>query len=171
MTEPKPAPWVVNGWSIFPHPVFTTQLTELLEKVEELQRKDPEGYVKKNATKRLAAINKLAFEVIPANPAASEFRQGNALGAEYTHWFRAKFFNQYRLFFRYDVQSKIIIFGWVNDEATKRAYGSKTDAYRVVQTMLNRGSPPDDWEELLKEASALSGPAKQLVEKLTSILK
>jgi hypothetical protein len=37
--------------------------------------------------------------------------------------------------------------------------------------MLNRGSPPDDWEELLKEASALSGPAKQLVEKLTSILK
>ncbi len=33
------------------------------------------GYVKKNATRRLAAIAKLAFDVIPQDPAWAEYRQ------------------------------------------------------------------------------------------------
>ena len=37
---------------------------------------------------------------------------------------RAKFFQQYRLFFRYHAQAKVIVFAWVNDEDTKQAYGS-----------------------------------------------
>lgn len=47
------------------------------------------------------------------------------------HWFRAKFFQQYRLFFCYHQASKIIVYAWVNIEATLRAYDSKTDAYQV----------------------------------------
>jgi toxin YhaV len=74
------------------------------------------------------------------------------LGDEYKHWFRAKFFQQYRLFFRYHQQGKIIVYAWVNDENTKRAYQTKTDAYRVFQKMLKSGNPPDDWNDLLKEA-------------------
>ncbi len=34
---------------------------------------------------------------------------------------------------------------WVNDEKTKRAYGSRTDAYAVFARMLKNGHPPDDW--------------------------
>jgi len=34
----------------------------------------------------------------------------------------------------------------VNDEKNKRAYGSKTNAYRVFEKMLNSGHPPDDWD-------------------------
>jgi hypothetical protein len=33
-----------------------------------LHRKYPKGYKKKNATKRLAAIAKLAFDIIPQDP-------------------------------------------------------------------------------------------------------
>lgn len=33
-----------------------------------------------------------------------------------------------------------------------RAYGSKTDAHRVFQWVLAGGHPPDDWDELLREA-------------------
>ena len=44
---------------------------------------------------------------------------------------------------------------WVNDEDTKRAYGSGDDAYRVFRKMLESGHPPDDWKQLLTEAVVL----------------
>jgi 6-phosphofructokinase 1 len=46
-------------------------------------------------------------------------RQGGTLGEEYKHWFRAKFLQQFRLFFRYQQSAgaKIIVLAWVNDEA------------------------------------------------------
>ena len=145
-------PLVINGWNIFAHSLFLKQFEELLKQVENLHQKYPQDYKKKNATKRLAAIAKLAFDIIPQDPTRSDYRQGATLGDDYKHWFRAKFFQQYRLFFRYHQESKIIVFAWVNDENSKRAYDSKTDAYRVFQKMLESGHPPDDWNELLKEA-------------------
>ena len=45
---------------------------------------------------------------------------------EEKHWFRAKFFQQYRLFFRYHAGSKVVVFAWVNDENTLRSSGSKS---------------------------------------------
>jgi len=69
-------------------------------------------------------------------------------------WFRAKFFQQYRLFFRYHRESRIIIYAWVNDEDTKRAYESGSDAYRTFRRMLKSGNPPDEWEQLLRQAKA-----------------
>lgn len=149
-------PLVVNGWTIFGHPIFLDQLDALTAQVEALKRKDPAGYVKKNATKRLAAIAKLAFEVIPQDPARPEYRQGNTLGDEHKHWFRAKFFQQYRLFFRFHAQAKVIVFAWVNDVDTKRAYERADDAYRVFRRMLDSGRPPSDWGQLLAEARAES---------------
>jgi len=128
MRRGAPTPLVVNGWTIFAHPLFLDQLEGLTRQVETLKQKDPIGFAKKNATKRLAAIAKLAFEVIPQDPARPEYRQGATLGDEHKHWFRAKFFQQYRLFFRYHAPSKVIVYAWVNDEATKRAYESSDDA-------------------------------------------
>ncbi|TAK78039.1 MAG: hypothetical protein EPO11_01830 [Gammaproteobacteria bacterium] len=75
-------------------------------------------YKQKNSTKRLAAITKLIFEKIPQNPTLLEYRQGITLGDDNKHWFRAKFFQQYRLFFRFHLESKIIVYAWVNDEDT-----------------------------------------------------
>jgi toxin YhaV len=152
MTEPPAAPLVINGWSIFAHPLFLEQVEDLIGQLETLKTKDPVGYVRKNDSKRLAAIFKLAFEAIPQDPSRTEYRQGNTLGDAYKHWFRAKFLQQYRLFFRYHAESRIIVYAWVNDEDTKRAYGSGDDAYRVFQKMLGRGNPPNDWEQLLAEA-------------------
>lgn len=143
---------VINGWSIFAHPVFLGQLEFLLEDVKRLCQKDLSTYKKKNSTKRLAAISKLIFEIIPNDPTLSEYRQGNTLGPHYTHWHRAKFFQQYRLFFRYHQKSKVIIYAWVNDDNTKRAYDSKCDAYLVFTKMLKKGAPPNDWLQLLDES-------------------
>ncbi|MES2537187.1 MAG: type II toxin-antitoxin system YhaV family toxin [Pseudomonadota bacterium] len=154
MSEPTLRNLVVHGWTIFAHPLFLDQLEQLIKQVEAARRKDPDGYGKKNSAKRLAAILKLAFDVIPQDPTRSEYRQGNTLGDEHKHWFRAKFFQQYRLFFRYHATSKVIVFAWVNDEDTKRAYENGDDAYRVFRKMLIAGQPPDDWDQLLQEACA-----------------
>lgn len=168
----KNQPLIVNGWRIFAHPLFIGQLEELLLKVEGLRQKSPQDYRQKNLTKRLAAINKLAFEIIPQDPTRKEYRQGNALGSEYKHWFRAKFFQQYRLFFRYHQKQKIIVYVWVNDEKSKRAYESKTDAYRVFKKMLENGNPPNDWEMLLEqvrnEAICLENAIDQISDRLDS---
>ncbi len=145
---------VVNGRALFAHPLFLDQIETLIQQVEALQRKDPVGYVRKNASKRLAAITKLAFEVIPQDPTRTEYRQGHTLGEGRQHWFRAQFFQQYRLFFRYHAPSQVIVYAWVNDQDSQRAYESGNDAYRVFRKMLASGHPPDDWNLLLAEARA-----------------
>jgi toxin YhaV len=172
MTSQIPAgPFVINGWSIFAHPLFLEQLEALILQVEALKRKDPHNFSRKNATKRLGAIARLVFENIPRDPTAAEFRQGDTLGPKYKHWFRAKFFMQYRLFFRYHVESKVIALGWVNDEDTKRTCDAKGDAYRVFSKMLAAGHPPDDWNVLIKECRAASVRTSELQTLLTDTLK
>jgi len=143
---------IVNGWILCAHPVFLDQYENLINQVEKLREKDPQNYKNKNPTKRLAAIQKLLFEIIPNDPTLPDYRQGNTLGEEHKHWFRAKFFQQYRLFFRFHKESKIIVFAWVNDEDTKRAYDNKMDAYKVFKKMLHNKRPPSDWKTLLQEA-------------------
>ncbi|WP_031386979.1 type II toxin-antitoxin system YhaV family toxin [Desulfonatronum thiodismutans] len=152
-----PRQLVVNGWSIYAHPLFLDQLERLAAQVSSLRDKDPDGYQKKNVAKRLAAITRLAFEIIPQDPGRPEYRQGGTLGGQRKHWLRAKFFQQYRLFFRYHRKKRIIVYAWVNDEQTKRAYDSGNDAYKVFRKMLDKGCPPEDWESLLAQSKAAPG--------------
>lgn len=156
MSDANRKPLVIHGWTVFAHPLFLAKLEALSAQVQAQMQQDPAGYTKKNAFKRLAAIRRLAFDVIPQDPTKAEYRQGATLGGDHKHWFRAKFFQQYRLFFRYHTASRIIVLAWVNDEPCKRAYDSKDDAYKVFQKMLLSGQPPDDWDQLLQE----SGPAR-----------
>ena len=158
-------PLVINGWTIYAHPLFLDQLDALITQVEAAKQRDPAGYAKKNIAKRLAAIAKLAFEVIPQDPTRAEYRQGTTLGPEHKHWFRAKFFQQYRLFFRYHAQGRVIVYAWVNDEATRRAYESADDAYHVFRKMLDSGHPPSDWDGLLAEARAESQRLRELASR------
>jgi len=151
---PTKAPLVVNGWSIYAHPVFLDQLERLIEEVEAWKAKDSKVWQKKNCTKRLAAIFRLVRETIPVNPDAQKFRQGNALGHHRKHWFRAKFYQQYRLFYRFSSVDRTIVLAWLNDEQSLRSYGSKTDAYAIFKRMLDSGNPPDNFDTLMKEAAA-----------------
>lgn len=165
---PAEAPLVVNGWSIFAHPVFNDQLDALIAEVEARKARDPATWKSRNCTKRLAAIFKLVGGVIPADPGAPQFRQGgrigDTLGDVRKHWFRAKFFQQYRLFYRFESTARIIVLAWVNDEASLRAYGSRTDAYATFKGMLDSGSPPDDFDALMREALAAAERFRQSLE-------
>ena len=140
----------VKGWKIGAHPLFIEQLLKLIEAVDREKTAKPRQYRNSANAKLLAAILKLILDVIPNDPTAPVFRQGDTLGANRKHWFRAKFgAGRFRLFFRFSSSAKTILYAWVNDENTLRTYGSKTDAYRTFEKMLNAGNPPDDWGALL----------------------
>lgn len=151
----------VKGWELFAHSLLLDQLEKLMAAVEKLKAKKPDEYESSASFKLLAAIYALMFVTIPTDPTQPEYRQGNTLGDDYKHWFRAKFGGQrFRLFFRFDTKAKVVIYAWVNDEDTKRTYGSKNDAYAVFRKMLNNGNPPDGWGELLKAAKTPEATAR-----------
>lgn len=143
---------VVNGWRIFLHPLFVEQFEAMVAAVEAARVAHPEDYRSRRAAKLLAATLKMAFEEIPAEPGHPRFRLGGTLGPDHQHWFRGKYVGQYRLFFRFSDRQKVIVLAWVNDEDSKRAYGSRTDAYLVFRKMLASGHPPDDFETLLAQS-------------------
>ncbi len=163
MTEAR-EPTIIHGWNIFAHACFLGQVETLQIQVNELRQKYPETWETKNAAKRLAVITRFVTDDIPQDPTRDVYRQGGALGDENKHWFRAKFYQQYRLFFRYHLESRVIVFGWVNDLETKRAYDSKTDAYRVFKKMIERGNPPNDWDDLLRAAQSESSRLEKIID-------
>ena len=147
---------LANGWRLFVHPLFAQQLERLTSQVEALAAKDPESYRSQPATKLLATIRRYILEIIPNNPNAAEFRQGNTLGSDNRHWFRAKFHDRYRLFFRFSSQDKVIIYAWVNDEDSLRKAGSRTDPYSIFRNMLASGNPPRDMAQLMKASKEIA---------------
>lgn len=145
---------VVNGWTLLFHDAILDQIKTLAAAAGRARQADPKGYRANANVKLLAAIAKLVMEVIPADPSRIEYRLGNTLGSAYRHWFRAKFFGRFRLFFRYDSRLRLIVFAWVNDERTLRQRGGRSDPYEVFKRMLAAGHPPDDWAALMKSAKA-----------------
>lgn len=141
-----------HGWLVLAHPHIEDQYSRWYNQVLELKRKNPEGYVHAEQTKRFAALDRLAFDLIPQHPEDARYLLGNTLGKENRGWRRAKFGGQYRLFFRFDSKNKIIVLGWVNFSDSLRAYGSKDDAYLVFSKLLALGTPPANWDELLDES-------------------
>jgi toxin YhaV len=151
---------VVNGWKLYVHPLFHGQLIDLVEQVEGLADKNPAAYKEAAATKLLAMINRLIREIIPRDPNAPEFRQGNTLGKDNRHWFRAKFHQSHRLFYRFATKEKVIIYACLNDEKTLRKAGSKTDPYSVFRGMLEAGDPPGSIADSLQRSKDLKTRAE-----------
>lgn len=142
-----------NGWLLLSHPDFDDEYSALLREVQKIKKRDGANFAKHKTVKLLKALQVLVYDVIPSDPASPAYLQGNTLGPDFRAWRRAKLSQQHRLFFRFDSTSKIIIYVWVNNEGTLRAYGKKTDAYRTFEKKLNSGHPPTDWLDLLEEAS------------------
>jgi toxin YhaV len=147
---------IVGGWTLLFHDAILGQIETLRIAAERARKADPKGYASNANVKLLAGLAKLMFETIPADPSRAEYRQGNTLGSQHRHWFRAKFFGRFRLFFRYDSRARLIVYAWVNDERTLRKHGGRSDPYTVFRQMLAAGHPPDDWSKLVTASRELS---------------
>ena len=137
------------GWNLLFHDCLTEQLQKLARAAARAKAQDPNGIESNANVKLFNALSQLILEAVPSDPNREEYRQGNTMGSIFRHWRRAKIGRRFRLFFRFDSKTRIIIFAWVNDENTLRSSGSKTDPYAVFKKMLERGYPPDDWAKLI----------------------
>ena len=160
---------LINGWTLYAHAEFLHQLEALLVRVGQDRQRKPDAWKTRNAYKRLAAVARLAFRAIPSDPTGRQWQLGNTLGSEHRHWRRAKFFQQYRLFFRYNETGRVVVLAWVNDDDCLRAYGAADDAYAVFKAGLAKGRPPDDWQSLhadARDAAARWDALKQQLDQL-----
>ena len=138
-----------HGWNLLFHDCLTEQLQKLARAAARAKAQDPNGIESNANVKLFNALSHLMLEAVPSDPNREEYRQGNTMGSTFRHWRRAKIGRRFRLFFRFDSKTRIIIFAWVNDKNTLRSSGSKTDPYAVFKKMLERGYPPDDWAKLM----------------------
>lgn len=145
----------VHGWTLLFHDALIGQLTTLSAKAERAIKADAVTAAQKPAVKLLAAIADHIFRIVPENPAHPRFDLGNTLSTDHRGWRRAKFYQRYRLFFRFHSRSRLIVFAWVNDDKGLRAVGSRRDPYAVFQAMLARGHPPTGWADLVATAEDL----------------
>ena len=147
-----------HGWRLYTFEPFARRLKALKAEVERLRARAPEGYRRHPTTLLLASVYKAITEVVPSNPDHADFRVGHTLGPEHAHWRRIKrgLPPRYRLFFRFSSKRvRVIVYVWLNDEATLRKAGAKTDVYAVFQRMLARGEVPSNIEALLKRGSTI----------------
>ncbi len=153
-----------HGWTLFAPPLFLEQLEKVMVGSERARQADPDRWQSNANTKLLASVLTLMLERIPRDPLSSAFRQGNTLGPEHRHWFRAKFgADRFRLFNRADSVSRIVVFAWMNDRDTLRKAGASSDPYAVFAGMLKRGNPPGEWLSLLQEARAAAERLAKIV--------
>jgi len=143
-----------NGWTLLFHECLIEQVQLLLTAADRAEAKNPYA-AQTNTTVKLAnGLTDVMLDVVPLNPGGPQYLQGNTLGRVYRHWRRVKIGRRFRLFFRYDSVSRIIVYVWVNDLRMLRASGSLSDPYSVFSKMLSRGYPPDDWDELVRTSRA-----------------
>ena len=143
-----------HGWSLLFHDCLIEQLQKLHAAAQRAQAQDLKGYKSNANVKLFNALSQLMLETVPSDPNREEYRQGNTMGPTFRHWRRAKIGRRFRLFFRFDSKTKIVIFAWGNDENTLRSSGSKSDPYAVFQKMFQRRHPPDDWAALVSASKA-----------------
>ena len=123
-----------HGWNLLFHECLIGQLQKLEVAARRAKTQDPRGFESNANVKLFNALARLLLETVPSGPDREAYRQGNTMGAEFRHWRRAKIGRRFRLFFRFDSRSRVIIFAWVNDG--------------VFHKMLEPGHPPDDWATL-----------------------
>jgi len=145
-----------KDWLLLGHLEFLGQLERYREANRQTKQKIGADSIHSKQAQRLRALTLATWTNIPSNPGNPDFRLGDSLGKEHTHWFRDKFLQQFRIFFRYSTRSEIIAYGWVNDPDTLREYGSTTDAYLVFKKMLDSGRVPSSWDELIAESKRIS---------------
>ncbi len=105
-----------HGWSILMHPLLLNKIEALTVVVERERAKALDGGPGPNA-KLLGHLLDLMFDKIPQRPGDAIYRGGDSLPPG---WFRGKTgHGRYRLFYRFDSTTRLIVYAWVKLERAK----------------------------------------------------
>ena len=145
----------INGWVIFYFPLFYQRLNGLVADVEKLAEESPDTYRNHSKFKLLEAVYTAIRVEVPKKPDDKKYLLGNTI-APHKDWRRVKngLPQRYRLFFRFSSQTKSIVYVWLNDDKTLRKEGAQSDVYAVFKALLNRGTVPKSYQDLLTKSSS-----------------
>ena len=151
-----------HGWTLLFHDHIVEQLQRLQAAAERTEKADRKATEHNANVKAFRALSRLILNVVPSDPSGGEYRQGNTVGPAYRHWRRAKFGGRFRLFFRYDSRTKVIVYAWVNDQRAACGRSQVRSVRRVSANARTRqpagplGGPrrgePTEWSGIRKRS-------------------
>ena len=140
-----------HGWNLLFHEGLIEQLQKLQTAAQKAQTQDPQGFESNANVKLFNALAQLMLETVPSDPSRDEYRQGNTMGPAFRHWRRAKLGRRFRLFFRFDSKTRIIIFMAMMEAQTylaKRQARADLNAFDAVMARTG-GEPPREGDRIL----------------------
>ena len=140
-----------HGWNLLFHEGLIVQLQKLQTAAKKAKAQDPQGFESNANLKLFNALAQLMLETVPSDPSRDEYRQGNTMGPAFRHWRRAKLGRRFRLFFRFDSKTRIIIFMAMMEAQTylaKRQARADLNAFDAVMARTG-GEPPREGDRIL----------------------
>ncbi len=140
-----------HGWNLLFHEGLIEQLQKLQTAAKKAKAQDPQGFESNANLKLFNALAQLMLETVPSDPSRDEYRQGNTMGPAFRHWRRAKLGRRFRLFFRFDSKTRIIIFMAMMEAQTylaKRQARADLNAFDAVMARTG-GEPPREGDRIL----------------------
>lgn len=140
-----------HGWNLLFHDGLIEQLQKLQTAAQKAKAQDPQGFESNANLKLFNALAQLMLETVPSDPSRDEYRQGNTMGPAFRHWRRAKLGRRFRLFFRFDSKTRIIIFMATMEAQTylaKRQARADLNAFDAVMARTG-GEPPREGDRIL----------------------
>ncbi len=140
-----------HGWNLLFHDGLIEQLQKLQTAAQKAKAQDPQGFESNANLKLFNALAQLMLETVPSDPSRDEYRQGNTMGPAFRHWRRAKLGRRFRLFFRFDSKTRIIIFMAMMEAQTylaKRQARADLNAFDAVMARTG-GEPPREGDRIL----------------------
>ena len=140
-----------HGWHLLFHDGLIEQLQKLTAAAQRAQTQDPHGFQSNANVKLFNALAQLMLETVPSDHSRDEYRQGNTTGPAFRHWRRAKLGRRFRLFFRFDSKTRIIIFMAMMAAKTylaKRQARADLTAFDAVMARTG-GEPPREGDRIL----------------------
>lgn len=136
-----------HGWTVLFAEPFLSTYGDLSARARTLKGElREEEYEQHPEVKLFLAVRHLTREVIPSDPQHSDFQLQGYL-AKFRRTKGRGLPRRHRLFWSFSEQLKVIIFLYLNDSASLRKEGDRSDPYRLFSSMVRRGEIGADFED------------------------
>lgn len=137
-----------HGWTVLFTEPFLSAYGDLSAKARKLKAElSEEEYEQHPDVKLFLAVRELTREVIPSDPHHADYQLQGGL-AKFRRTKGRGLPRRYRLFWAFSEQLKAIIFLYLNDSASLRKEGDRSDPYRLFSGMVHGGEIGADFEEI-----------------------
>ncbi len=136
-----------HGWTVLFTEPFLSAYGDLSARARKLKGElSEEQYERHLDVKLFLAVRELTGTIIPNDPQHADYQLHGDL-AKFRRTKGHGLPKRYRLFWAFSEQLKVIIFLYMNDSASLRKEGDRSDPYHLFSSMVRRGEIGADFDE------------------------